>query len=325
MHKTLEFLVHHGYLVLLGWVFAEQVGLPVPSIPLLLAAGALAGVGRLNYAVALLLCVIACLSADSLWYTLGRTRGIRILRFLCKVSLEPDSCVRKTEGLFERQGAKSLILAKFVPGLGTVAAPLAGIFRMRIRKFVAFDALASFIWASTFLGLGYIFSGQIEWIGERVEKFGSGLVAVALLALAGYIVFKYFARQKFLRDLRVARITVDELKSKLDGGQSVTVVDLRHSLDLESDPVTIPGALLLSSAELTKSTSRLPHDREIVLYCTCPNEATSAKVALLLRSQGITRIRPLQGGLQAWRDRGYPTQTQMIPDPPAAEAAQGAV
>lgn len=325
MHKTLEFLVHHGYLVLLGWVFAEQVGLPVPSIPLLLAAGALAGVGRLNYAVALLLCVIACLCADSLWYTLGRTRGIKILRFLCKVSLEPDSCVRKTEGLFERQGAKSLILAKFVPGLGTVAAPLAGIFRMSIRKFVAFDTLASFIWASTFLGLGYIFSGQIEWIGERVEKFGSGLVAVALVALAGYIVFKYLARQKFLRDLRVARITVDELKSKIDGGQHVTVVDLRHSLDLESDPETIPGALLLSSSELTKSTAKLPHDREIVLYCTCPNEATSAKVALLLRSQGITRIRPLQGGLQAWRDRGYPTQTQMIPATPAAEAAQGAV
>src|SRR5689334_7659185 len=117
MHNALEFLLRHGYSVLLGWVFAEQIGLPVPSVPLLLAAGALAGTGRLNIFASLILCLVAALCADSIWYTLGRVKGIKIVQFICKVSLQPDSCVRRTEGAFEKQGAKSLLIAKFVPGL----------------------------------------------------------------------------------------------------------------------------------------------------------------------------------------------------------------
>src|SRR5271169_4165869 len=141
MHRTIEFLLHHGYLVLLAWVFAEQAGVPVPSLPLLLAAGALAGAGKLNFAIALLVCLLAAVSADTIWYELGRKKGIKILQLLCKISLEPDSCVRRTEGLFEKQGARSLLFAKFLPGLNTVATPLAGIVNMRVRKFLLFDAL----------------------------------------------------------------------------------------------------------------------------------------------------------------------------------------
>ena len=268
MHGILEFLLRHGYLVLLAWVFAEQGGLPIPSIPLLLAAGALAGAGHLNLVVALLCCLVAAISADTIWYQLGKTQGIKVLQFLCRISLEPDSCVRRTEGLFEKQGARSLLFAKFLPGLNTVATPLAGIFHMRLRKFLLFDALGSLLWAGSFLGVGYIFSGEIERIAEYAGRLGSGLFIILVGTLAAYILYKYVARQNFLRDLRVSRISVEELKQKLDDGEELAIVDLRHSLDFEADPETIPGAFRMDSSELQEETDRLPHDREVILYCT---------------------------------------------------------
>jgi membrane protein DedA with SNARE-associated domain len=268
MHRTLEFLLHHGYVLLLGWVFAEQVGLPVPSMPLLLAAGALAGAGRLSFFASLFYVMLAAMTADSIWYQLGRRKGIRILQFLCKISLEPDSCVRRTEGLFSKQGARSLVLAKFLPGLGTVAAPLAGIFHMRARRFLLFDAMGTFLWAGTFLGLGFVFSGEIERLAERLASLGGWLLVLLLAVLAAYISYKFIARQRFLRELRISRITADELKQKIDSGEELVIVDLRHSVDFEADPETIPGAFRMDSRELEEKNDRLPRDREIILYCT---------------------------------------------------------
>src|SRR6266446_2301690 len=216
MHRTLEFLLHHGYALLLGWVFAEQIGLPVPSMPLLLAAGALAGTGHLNFFTSLFYAMLAALAADSIWYQLGRRKGIRILQLLCKISLEPDSCVRRTEGLFSKQGARSLLLAKFIPGLGTVAAPLAGIFHMRARRFLLFDALGSLLWAGTFLGLGYVFSGQLDWVAEHLASLGGWLLVLLLAAFAAYLINKFVGRQRFLRELRISRITPEEMKEKID-------------------------------------------------------------------------------------------------------------
>jgi membrane protein DedA with SNARE-associated domain len=268
MHSTLEFLVKHGYLVLLVWVFLEQAGLPLPSIPLLLAAGALGGLHRLNFGTALMLCVLAAVAADAIWYQLGRRKGIRILHWLCRISLEPDSCVRRTEGLFEKQGAKSLLVAKFLPGLNTVATPLAGIFHMHFRRFLAFDALGAIFWAGTYLGLGYIFSGQIEQIALKAQQPGGGLMLLLVAALAFYVGYKFAARQKFLRELRISRIRPEELKEKLDAGEALTIVDLRHSMDFEADPETIPGAFRMDTNELQQSDDRLPRDREVILYCT---------------------------------------------------------
>ena len=268
MHSTLEFLLHHGYVVLLAWVFAEQIGLPVPSLPLLLAAGALAGTGHLSFFACLSICIFAAVSADSMWYALGRFKGIKVLQFLCKISLEPDSCVRRTEGVFSKQGARSLLVAKFLPGLGTVAPPLAGIFHMRLRRFLLFDACGSLFWAGTFLGLGYIFSGQIERIAERALSMGGWLLVILIGILASYISYKFIARQRFLRELRIGRITVDELKVKIDAGEELVIVDLRHSMDFEADPETIPGAFRMDSRELEEKNDRLPRDREVILYCT---------------------------------------------------------
>ncbi len=268
MHSALEFLVRHGYAVLLAWVFAEQVGLPLPSAPLLLAAGALAGTGRMSFFGSLFLCVAGAVAADSVWYQLGRHKGIRILQLLCKISLEPDSCVRRTEGIFAKQGARSLLISKFLPGLGAVAPPLAGIFHMRLRRFLLFDALGALAWAGAFLGLGYAFRGELERIGQRLASLGGWLLVLLLTAFACYIAYKFIARQRFLRELRISRIGVDELKEKLDSGEELVIVDLRHSLDFEADPERIPGAFRMDAKELEEKDDLLPRDREVILYCT---------------------------------------------------------
>ena len=268
MHSLLEFLLRHGYVVLAVWVFAEQAGLPLPSSPLLLAAGALCGTKHLNLAVSLTLCVCASVLSDTLWYQLGRHKGIKVLQWLCRISLEPDSCVRRTEGLFEQQGARSLVIAKFIPGLSAVATPLAGIFHMRLRRFLLFDVLGASLWAGTFLGLGYLFADQIEEVAARASQLGGWLLVLLASLLGSYLLFKFIARQRFLRNLRISRITVDELKQKIDSGEDLSIVDLRHSLDFEADPETIPGAVHIDSKELSEKNDLLPLDREIVLYCT---------------------------------------------------------
>jgi membrane protein DedA with SNARE-associated domain len=268
MPSLLETLLRHGYLFLAIWVFLEQIGLPLPSFPLLLTAGALAGAHRMNFGFALLTCALATMTADLFWYELGRRKGSKVLHLLCRISLEPDSCVRRTEGLFEHQGARSLVAAKFLPGLGAVATPLAGIFQMRPRKFLLFDGSGILLWLVTYMGLGYFFSKEIERIAENVKALGSWIVVLLIAALTAYILYKFVARQKFLRDLRISRISVDELKRKLDAGEPLSIVDLRHSLDFEADPETIPGAVHLDSKELSEKNGLLPADREVVLYCT---------------------------------------------------------
>jgi hypothetical protein len=176
--------------------------------------------------------------------------------------------VRRTEGIFARQGARSLLVAKFVPGLGIVTPPLAGIFHMRLRRFLLFDAIGSLLWAGTFLGLGYVFSGELERIAGRLASLGGWLLVLLLGTLAAYLAYKFVARQRFLHELRIARITVDELKEKLDAGEEVAIVDLRHSLDFEASPETIPGALHMDAKELEEKNDLLPRDREVILYCT---------------------------------------------------------
>jgi membrane protein DedA with SNARE-associated domain len=268
MHQAFDFLIRHGHSVLFVWVLVEQLGVPVPAMPLLLAAGALAGTGHLSFFAALFFAVLGALTSDSVWFQLGRHKGIKVLQLLCRISLEPDSCVRRTEGIFARQGARSLLVAKFLPGLGLVTPPLAGIFRMRFRRFLLFDAMGSTLWAGAFLGLGYVFAGEIERVAARLASLGGWLLVLAAAALAVYIGYKFVARQRFLRELRIARITVEELKEKLDAGEQVTIVDLRHSMDFEAEPEVIPGALHMEAKGLEEKSTRLPRDGEVVLYCT---------------------------------------------------------
>jgi len=268
VQETIRFIAEHGYAFLFVFVFAEQIGLPVPSIPVLLAGGALARLGDIDLTLAILVSVIASLASDVIWYELGRVKGTRVMQILCKISLEPDSCVRQTEKLFARYGARGLLIAKFVPGFNTAAPPMAGVFHMRRGRFLLFDTLGALIWVGVFIALGWIFGNQIERVVSFVSTFGTGFAVFLFAALAFWIGAKYLQRQRFLRDLRVSRISVDELSAKLANGEQVVIVDLRHSYDFEADPRRIPGAIHLPVEDFESRGHEIPQGQEIILYCT---------------------------------------------------------
>ena len=267
MNETFQFLSRHGYAVIVAWVAAEQAGVPVPAIPILLAAGALSALGRMNPIAAGALAVFGSLLSDATWYAMGRLRGIKILKLLCRISLEPDSCVRNTQGVFARYGARSLLVAKFVPGLGAAAAPLAGVVRMPVGRFLLCDACGAAFWAATYLAAGYIFSNQLEAIVMQGGRLGATFLILVAAASAAFIIWKYLRRHRFLAQLRQARITPEELRAKMDQGEDVMVVDLRHLLSVEADPELIPGAKWINPDALDEETKDLPRDRELVLYC----------------------------------------------------------
>lgn len=268
MDEVLQFLLRHGYVVLFVWVLAEQIGFPVPSIPFLLAVGALAGAGRMNLLAAVGLAVLASLVADLAWYETGRRRGQAVLQLLCRISLEPDSCVRRTENVFARHGARSLLFAKFVPGLSTAAPPLAGMFRMRLLHFVLFDGLGALLWVVAYAGPGYLFSDQLERVAAYALGWGTWSAVVVLGGLAAYVGWKYVERQRFLRQLRIARISPEELMRKLEAGEEVVVVDLRHRMEFEADGEKVRGALHFSPEEMESRHQEIPRDRDVVVYCT---------------------------------------------------------
>jgi membrane protein DedA with SNARE-associated domain/rhodanese-related sulfurtransferase len=308
MSEALAYLLEHGEAVLFWVVLVEQSGLPIPAMPVLIAAGALVGTGKMGPLAALGLPLVASLGPDLAWYGLGRRYGGRVLGLLCRISLEPDSCVRKTESMFMRHGARSLLIAKFVPGLSTVTPPLAGIVGMRLWRFVFYDALGTLLWAGACVGVGWVFSDQLERMAAVLSDTGSLVGALLVGGLAAFIAFKFYHRHKFLRDLRMARISVDELKQKLDAGEPVVIVDVRHPLDVETNPHRLPGALHMPFEEIDLRHHEIPRDRDIVLYCACPNEVSSARTALRLKRNGVSRVRPLTGGLDAWREREFPLE-----------------
>jgi len=308
MDQAIHFLLHYGYWVLFAVVLSEQIGLPIPAVPILLAMGALAGDGRFSFSGAVLLAVSASLLSDAVWYELGRRRGRSVVKLVCRIALEPDFCVRRTENYILRHGPVALILAKFVPGLNIAAPPLVAVIGMRRVLFLLWDGLGALVWSALYITLGYAFRKQLERAGAYAERMGLVSVVILVIALALFIAWKYTQRRRFLRRLRTDRITPEDLLLKLENGEDVFVADLRHPLDFEADHFKVPGALRLLPEELDKHHREIPRDRDVVLYCNCPNEATSASVALQLRRLGITRVRPLAGGFETWRGLGFPVE-----------------
>jgi membrane protein DedA with SNARE-associated domain len=266
MGHTADFVVRHGYALLFIWLLAEQGALPLPSVPLLLACGALSRSGQLNPVLVVLSGMAACLIADNVWFQLGRRRGGKILNFLCRIALEPDSCVRKTENAFARYGVRSLLVAKFVPGLNAVAAPMAGSSDTTLGRFLWFDTLGVLIWMLTYCGLGYMFSDQIETVGLYAMRMGSGLFGLVTALLAAWIGWKFVQRQRFLRKLAVRRITAEELRDKLNAGEDVMIIDVRSAR--EADSFSIPGALRISMEDLAEQHGAIPRDRDVILFCS---------------------------------------------------------
>jgi membrane protein DedA with SNARE-associated domain len=252
--------------LLFSWVLAEQSALPIPSVPLLLAAGTLIRTGRLRMLPAIASCVIAALISDTIWFQLGRRRGRRVLRLLCRVSLEPDSCVRQTENAFLKYGMNSLLVSKFIPGLNAVAAPLAGNSRRSYWRFLLFDGAGASIWSGAYLAAGYVFSEQLETAMAYASRMGSGLFLLVAGLLTLWIGRKVVQRRRFLKELDGARITPEELRDRLNAGEDLFIIDLRSRL---SDfPVLIPGAARISPEDLTARSQEIPRDREIILFCS---------------------------------------------------------
>ena len=268
MNDLLAFLTEYGYLVLFGWVLLERVGLPLPAIPVLMAAGALARSGRLHPVWTVVVAVSACLLSDGVWYEAGRRRGIRLLRWLCRISLEPDSCVRKTEEAVGRHGARALLFAKFLPGLNVVAVPIIGMLGMKPSRFLMYDAAGALVWVIVFMAPGYLFSTQLERVAELSAEMGVWLLVVLLAALGGYLAYKYIQRVRFRRALRIARIEPRDVSERMQRGDPLVVLDLRHSTEFAADPRTIPGAIHIPVEDLAERHQEIQRDREIVLYCT---------------------------------------------------------
>lgn len=308
MVDLLAFLTKHGYGVVFAYVLADQAGLPLPSLPLLMAAGALAAGGKLSFWLVVGLAVLASVIGDSLWFGLGRYRGRSVLNLVCRVSLEPDSCVRHAQDSFERNGARLLLVSKFLPGVATAAPPLSAIVKMPFTTFLFWDALGSLLWSAAATLPGYLFHAQLEQAASYGARLGTGLVLLFGLALLAYISQKFLARRRFLRMLRINRMPPEELMRSIEAGSPVVVADLRHRLDIAIAPVKIPGAIQISPEELAARHRELPRDRDVILYCSCPGEATSAHVALQLRQKGVSRVRPLAGGFEGWKAAGFPIE-----------------
>lgn len=298
MNETAEFVVRHGYAVLFFWILAEQSALPIPSVPLLLVCGALAKSGDLSAFPIVFFGVLACLLADGAWFQIGRSRGAKVLGFLCRMALEPDSCVRQTENGFVRYGLRFLLVAKFIPGMNALAAPLAGSSKAGWGVFLLFDALGAAVYVASWGAVGYLFGGQLDVIGDVVGRAGFRLFLSIIAISCGWIAWKFWQRRRFLKKLSIAKIRVEELRDLLDAGDDVVVIDVRGGLSTDAGP--IPGSVRIPLGELAARHNEIPRDRDVVLYCNCPNEASSASAALLLKKYGITRVRPLVGGADAW-------------------------
>jgi membrane protein DedA with SNARE-associated domain len=262
-----QILGDYGYLLIFGSVFLDQAGVPIPAPPLLLAAGALAGTGELNLPLAIAAAAAGSLPSDLMWYGLGRRRGFSVLRLLCRVSIEPDSCVRRTENVFDRHGPRSLLVAKFIPGFQTAAPPLAGVFGMPLSRFLAYDGTGALLWSGSFLLLGFAFHDQLGQVLGIAEEFGGRAVALLAGCFVAYLLVKIVNRQLFLRSLRCARVTPEEARELLDSGE-VAVVDLREPIERELDPRSLPGAVNIRVDEIDSRHDEIPRDRDVILFCT---------------------------------------------------------
>lgn len=320
-HEIIALIAQYGLLVVFLNVLIEQAGAPVPAVPTLIVAGALAAGGKLPVAGVVLAALVACLLSDLAWYWAGRRFGAGVMRTICRISLSPDSCVKQSELRFQRWRGRMLLVAKFVPGLSTVAPPLVGAMGLRLPSFLLLDGLGSLLWAGVAVGLGYAFAPQIDSVLAALEQAGTLAMELLLSLLALYIGAKWWQRRRLLVALRMARISVDELNQAIADGRNQVVVDVRSEAARLLDTRVVPGALLADLDGVEKVLTGVPPEHELVIYCSCPNEVSAAKAAKLLMGLGYQRVRPLQGGLDAWYAAGYASARLPAADRSAHEAA----
>lgn len=300
----MELLLHligtYGLLVVFVSVFLDQGGIPVPAYPPIIVTTAVAVDGQQSLWPTLLVATLAALLADGLWFLGGRRFGAALLRLMCRLSLSPDSCVLMTRGIYARWGAPSLLVAKFVPGFAAVATTLAGETGTRAQRFVLYDGLGALLWSGVAVVLGAVFHEAVNDVLDQLEALGRrGLILLAMLVVV-FLAYKLVRRQLFMRELRMARISVAELSRLIEDGGQPMILDVRSPKQRAASG-WIPGALFVASLS---DTTLEPHD-EVIVYCDCPNEASAANLARELRKRGFKRVRPLAGGFEAWQAQGF--------------------
>jgi membrane protein DedA with SNARE-associated domain len=267
MAEITALLAQYGLAFVFVNLLLEQAGVPVPAVPTLMVAGAMAVGGGPAVSAVVAVAVLGSLLGDLIWYVAGRIYGFRVLQLLCRISISPDSCVRQTESRFTRWGAPSLVLAKFLPGFATVAPPVAGALQLPLGPFLAYSTIGAALYAAAAAGAGMFFYREIDWLLGRLEAMGIYAIILLAVALAAYIAFKWWDRMRFFKALRMARMPVPELRSMMQAGHDPLVVDVRSASARSMDPRRIPGAVAVDIEKIDEHLSGLPPDRDIILYC----------------------------------------------------------
>jgi membrane protein DedA with SNARE-associated domain len=268
MNEYIQFLTQYGYLLIFAWVLLDQAGLPLPTIPILLAAGALCGNGQLDPWLTVAVAVSATVPPDFIWFRMGRTRGGKVLTLLCSISLEPDSCVRQAETSFDRFGRLSLVIAKFFPGLQTIAPPVAGLMQMSSWQFLVLNTLGALLWSGSYVLIGVLFHAELEAVVTRFSALGNVALVILVCMVALFFGVKIIQRQLFLRTLRMRRLSPDEVRDRLDSGDGIHIIDLRHRYDVAAIPYKLPSADRIPMERIDEYYERIPKDKDIVLYCS---------------------------------------------------------
>ena len=309
------YLVHITYPILFVAVLARQLCLPVPAILFLLSAGALAGSGKLSYGGILLAAVAGSVLADSVWFQAGRIGGKRVLRLLCTLTADPSYCIRRGRTTFQKRGVRLLVVAKFVPGLDGITPPLAGMFGTPMATFLLYDAIGGALWAGAYIGCGFLFGEELDKVARNISSFANAVILILGVPLLVYFVWKLLILVRMIRLLRPFRLAPDQLKSRLDAGQKIGVIDLLRFEEDPEDVPGIPGAVRLDPLEIRRRKHiHVPDDVSLVIYSRSRDSFVSARVAVAMRKDGIRRVQILDGGLEAWKSLGLPL-SEKFPDP----------
>ena len=303
MQELTHLIERHGLLLIFAVVLLDEIGLPIPSLPVLVAAGAVAASGHFPLPAVIGAALAGALVADLIWYWAAGRFGRRILAILCRISLAPDSCVRQTENLFNRVGPWSLLFARYVPALTNIAVAMAAVLRLPIAFFLTLNLAGSFFYYGLAAILGALFRRAVGDALHTMETFGAISIVALTAAFAIYILLRWWRRVTFVRQLRMDRITIDELISLMDSGNPPIILDVRSAETRDRDGI-IPGALGAHPEDIHPLLAEISPDSEIVVYCACPNEASAATAARHLKRAGFKKIRPLLGGADAWVDSG---------------------
>src|SRR5215469_2373536 len=306
----------YGLLLIFAVVLLDEIGLPIPSLPALVAAGAIAHNGHFSLPAVIAAALAGALLADIIWYWAGLRFGRRILAILCRISLAPDSCVRQTESLFSRVGSWSLIFARYVPAFTNIAVAMAAVMRLRLALFLSFNLAGGFLYYGLAALVGALFHRAVADVLHTMAAFGTISIVAVAVVFAIYILLRWWERVTFIRQLRMDRISVDELISLMESGTPPVILDVR-SADARGRDGIIPGALAAHPEDIHPILSEISPETEIVVYCACPNEATAAIAARHLKRAGFKRIRPLLGGTDAWvgSGRSLAKAAQSTPEP----------